>query len=37
MSFLRAHRTAATVIAFVLAYVVVKVLSILPLVNGAPL
>jgi branched-chain amino acid transport system permease protein len=37
MTFLRAHRTIATVIAFVLVYVIVKVLSILPLVNGEPL
>ncbi|MCX6085922.1 MAG: branched-chain amino acid ABC transporter permease [Caldiserica bacterium] len=37
MTFFRTHRTAVTVIAFVLTYVVVKLLSVLPLVNGGPL
>jgi branched-chain amino acid transport system permease protein len=36
MTFLRAHRTIVTVTAFVLVYVVIKLLSRLPLVNGEP-
>jgi len=37
MTFFRTHRTAVTVGAFVLAYVVVKLLSVLPLLKGGPL
>jgi branched-chain amino acid transport system permease protein len=34
MTFLRAHRTTATVIAFVLAYVVIKVLNLVGILNA---
>lgn len=37
MNFLRTHRTWATVGAFVLAYAIIKIFSILPLVGGKPL
>jgi len=36
MTFLRTHRTLATIAVFVLAYAIIKVFSILPLVNGEP-
>jgi len=37
MTFIRTHRTVATVAAFVLVYVIIKTFSILPLVDGKPL
>jgi len=36
MRFLRSHRTLATILVFVLAYIVIKVLSTVPLVGGQP-
>ncbi|MCE5192399.1 MAG: branched-chain amino acid ABC transporter permease [Candidatus Cryosericum sp.] len=37
MTFIRTHRTVATVAAFVLVYVIIKTFSILPLAEGKPL